>query len=440
MNNKNRCNGARIGIIVLAVVIILFTAGLSRKQKNKLEKNNEKQYENTQNDLDYSESKEYDDSIFDEFLSSGKLKFSIDQYVSEYVYCDLGNMYYAYIDFNNDGVHELVLYNTNKNRTCVYGCQDENVIPILGSGKLLGWYQFNENREVYILCTYDERNNYIDYYYFDGKKAEQILERRNDCYGDGKVEFYQAYRKHKDDVSYEYKKVTYNEFQAILNELTEGGKYCSYDINNMHYLKDDYKDIEINMEQLSEDEKKRIEAIRVVDANIEEYHGWHSIRYTYADLDGDGVEELCTARSDSHGDPIQIYKVVDGKWKYMGEFGQSGELWYVEGENFLSESFGNQGCFIEVTLRLTDDGFEKVCSSVSFDKYNVETEESEMLYYKDLNLGDVKNGFTNDMGLSIFQDEPCTSEEYYEYNDSIYRGNRKHDTCVSFNKMQVLYQ
>ncbi len=381
-----------------------------------------------------TEGREYDDHIYDEFLSSGKVKMLADSSNKEYTFYDLENMYYCYIDLDDDDIHELIIHHASKNITCIYKYREGKVVPVVGSGCLSGWYQFDTDREVKILCMEDERFGRTKYFYYDGNKVKQILEKCNIDEINEKMQYYQITYNQYTGEQQEETELTEQEFQTLLGDLTVGAIYCSFDNNGMHCLRDDYKDAKIDMEQLSDHEKKRIEAARVVDENFDQYNGEISIKYLYVDLDGDDLEELCTAIGNYHVSPALIYKIVDGEWKYMGKFGEFGAFSYVRGENFISSSFGGQGAFVSVTLRLTEEGFERVSACRSIFRGDDERE-----YYKDIDVGDVSKGFTGGFIVNN-EEQQCTKEEYDEYNDVIYTGNHENKTIVCCDIMEELYE
>ena len=233
--------------------------------------------------------------------------------------------------------------------------------------------------------------------------------------------------------------ITESVFKKLLESKTEGARFFSFDYNCMHSLVEDFDIKEMELSDISDEkERKRREAFQIVDDFIRlfEDRSLNNIHYAFADLDEDGVEEFCVGQGDCHSDAVEIFKKVNDEWNYMGSFGETGGFCYDPVNNRLSGYFGNQGCFTLVVLRLNDNGFEKVASSLDF-----RNAQMEQFYYIDIDLGDVSRGFTMDSSYELDWDNPCTKEEYDRYQESIFgeETGEKGTRLIGYFHMEKLY-
>lgn len=397
---------------------------------------------------------EFNNSVYDDFLkTSSKFEFvdtSVLPYEWSNYFYDIDNMFYNFIDINNDDNNELILYNSNKNLSCVYYYKDGEVLPLLGCDKITGWY-IGETKNESIICTVDdERTNYkiYSYYLCKGSNIELLFSKGERCESneyDEDVRFdYCEGSVVQEDVDSSNKKISFDEFKSSIDELVKDKKFYSFDINNMGLLKKDYDANQIEIESLTDEkEKKKMEAMMVVDSYMSFYKtNFKRIGYEYADLDGDSVEELCITYADNHNVPVDIYKKIENKWKYMGCFGQAGGFNYVPSENFLSDEFGNQGVFTTVVLSLTENGFEKVSAHLAYQSPLSTDLNASYYYFKDVDIGNVIKGYTLDSPRNYKKDLQCTKEEYDEYCNSIYVGDIETNGMerIEYDNMEMLYK
>ncbi len=130
--------------------------------------------------------------------------------------------------------------------------------------------------------------------------------------------------------------------------------------------------------------------------------GFYNLEWKYTDLDGDGVEEILFATSNSFAsDDVGIGKIIDRKAVYCGELGFNGTINYYLGTGYF---------FYDKTI---DDGYfshTEFLFSLSGSEINLDA----MSHY---NSKDSSGNFIGESG--VLHDTEVSAEEAQTYIDDI---------------------
>lgn len=152
------------------------------------------------------------------------------------------------------------------------------------------------------------------------------------------------------------------------------------------------------------------------------------LKWKYADLDGDGIQELLFACSNVHAAKVGICTIKDGQAIYLGEYGSNGILMYFPGTGYIDDSFFGTGGGLDKLVKLVNGQIEEVVY-ISRDGQNMEdgdskidgqqaSPESARSYLNQIYASAGKKDYFNyDSSVSIYDinGKPLKDESIYRY-------------------------